>query len=134
MNKRKIDISIPEGFIKFSTIVYPNKKTVTICRYNQLKQLISKAFKDSKLNATVIFTKDDVDNDYFFVNNGEINVKNISKCEYKNLYDYYRNILIEDIIKSDSLSNDEQYFILELIFNTKEYWEKLNQYDRTPDI
>ena len=134
MNKCEIDICIPEEFIKFFAIDYPNKKTVTICRYNQLKELISKAFIESRLKAKVIFTTNKVDKNFFSEINGEIQVKQINEDEYKSLYEFYKDSVVKYIIEENNLSTDEKYFILQTLYDTKIGWIKLNKLDRTPDM
>ena len=106
-------IDIPEGFIKFISIDYPNQNELKKSKYIQAKGLVSIKIKQ-ECNLTVVYTSDDEEGQYFFEKDGKIQVESISEENYKNLYKHYKDEIINKII---CLNKDESIRVMQIVYD-----------------
>ena len=119
-------IKIPEGFIKYISIDYPKQNELKISKYIQAKGLVSKNIK-KECKLTVVYTSDDEEGQYFFEKDGKIQLKPISEEIYKNLYNHYKDEVINKIIY---LNKDDSIRVMQIVYDIiKDCKSKMNNQD-----
>ena len=119
-------IEIPEGFIKYISIDYPNQNELKTSKYIQAKGLVSKNIK-KECKLTVVYTSDDEEGQYFSEKDGKIQLKPISEEIYKNLYNHYKDEVINKIIY---LNKDDSIRVMQIVYDIiKDCKSKMNNQD-----